>query len=245
MLDKHACSASCPCQQGRDLALAERVVNRVEDQALAAKVAHREIVKALELGRETFTPQGLKFHHWHGSLSITDMTNAGKRGKKVRELRLIPDTHDDDLAIRIIQQGVNSTLHMNYDQAKAHLEQIQAKYPGAGGRGIFKLDEQTYRGVDVEPMGTKLELTNKFPDGAWLRISASPQDFHVTDSAVISAPGKPAHGFHQDTSYWPVKKQDGAVFYTWLKENLSKAAHMTIQDLRKVWDEIGVRWNSH
>jgi hypothetical protein len=236
MIDKHACSASCPCQKGRDLAIAEKVATR-----------YRE---ALELGKETFSPHGLKYHHWHGSLSITEMANAGKRGKKVRELRVIPDTHDDDIAIRIIQHAVKTTLSMTYDQAKAYLEKVMQEHAGANGRPIYNLTETSYRGVDVEPMGTKIELHNKFPDGSWLRITASPQDFHVTDSQVMSALDaegrpKPAHGMHQDTSYWPAKKQDGTVFYTWLKSNMSVAGHMTGMDLRKVWEQLGVRWNSH
>ena len=35
-----------------------------------------------------FTPQNLKIHRYRESVEITDMTNAGKRGKKVQQLHI-------------------------------------------------------------------------------------------------------------------------------------------------------------
>ncbi len=238
MIDKHACSAQCPCQQGRDKAIAERVTTRVLDQQIAARVAGAYVL-ALDVGQGTFTKY-LKLHHFHGSLRITDMQNAGKRGKKVRELVLVPHGNDD-FSDKVIKQAVSSILHMNYDQAKSHLEDILKR---EGHENLFRLDEVTMRGIDVEPMGTTINLEKKFPDGTILSIKSSPHDFHVTNSVVMGAPaGKPS--FRQDTSYWPVKKQDGIIFYGWLQDNLSKAAHMTLLELTKVWQELGIHYNSH
>lgn len=196
---------------------------------------------ALDIGRGTFT-EHLKLHRFHGSLRITDMENAGKRGKKVRELTVIAKTNDDALEDKILKQAASSILHMKYDQAKSHLESILERDDHGS---LFELHEVVYRGVDVEPMGTTLQLEKKFPDGSIVKIESSPHDFMVKSSTPINAPNKPAHGMYQDTSYWPAKKQDGIIFYGWLKDNLAAAGNMTIQDLFKVWADLGVRYNSH
>ena len=94
-------------------------------------------------------------------------------------------------------------------------------------------------------MGTTVTIKNKFPDGGWLSIEASPHNFHVIDSAFINAPGKAAHGFHQDTTYWPVKKVDGVTFYGWVKDNLSKLHGMDMKGLLDVWNQLGVQFKSH
>lgn len=220
--------------------ITERIVGKFLDRKLAERVTER-YVQALEIGQGVFTDH-LKLHHFHGSLRITDLTNAGKRGKKVKELTVIPKTHHDELSDKIIKQAVSSILHMNYEQAKGHLESILQR---EGHGNLFDLHERELRGIDVEPRGTTIKLEKKFPDGAIVSIESSPHDFRVTNSAVISAPGKPAHGFRQDTSYWPKGKKDGIVFYGWIKDNLSKAANMTIQDLTKVWHELGIQYDSH
>ena len=247
MIAKHACSSSCPCQHGRELALADqqvaiaaRVAARTFDQQIAQRVAVRHLL-SLDVGQGVFTDH-LKLHHFHGSLRITDMENAGKRGKKVKELTLIPKTLHDEMSDKIIKQAVQSILHMNYGQAKSHLEDVLTR---EGHGDLFALHERDLRGIDVEPKGTTIKLEKKFPDGTIVRIESSPHDFMVVNSQVISAPGKAAHGYRQDTLYSPRGKQDGIIFYSWLRENLSKAANMTIQELSKIWDALGVRYSYH
>jgi hypothetical protein len=206
---------------------------------LARRVAAKFLAASLDVGQHAFT-EHLKIHRFHGSVRITDMTNAGKRGKKVRELTVMPHTLNDEMADRILKQAVTSILHMNYDQAKSHLEKIKADHPE-----LMETHERELRGIDVEPPGTTIKLEKKFPDGTIVRIQASPHDFHVTNSTVIEAPGKAAHGYRQDTLYSPVSKKDGILFYGWLKDNISKAANMTMQELTHEWDQLGLRYDYH
>lgn len=206
---------------------------------LAQRVASRHILALLDIGRGMFT-EHLKIHRFSDSVRITDMTNAGKRGKKVRELAVIAGYHNDALKDKILKQAVASIVHMEYDQAKSHLEKIGEKHPG-----LFRLAETAMRGIDVEPMGTTFNLEKKFPDGEVVQIKSSPHEFLVKDSKPISAEGKPAHGFMQDTLYYNRGKESGIVFYAWLKENLSLGGNMNILELMKVWDSLGVKWDSH
>jgi hypothetical protein len=171
------------------------------------------------------------------------MENAGKRGKKVRQLVVLQGTHNDAEGEPVLRQAIDITLAAKgYDDAKLNLE---AFLKHEGNEKLYKLEERTYRGVDVEPMGTTIRLTNKSPAGGQIQIEASPNTFLVKNSTPLHAPNKPAHGFMQDTLYYPLKKQDGALFYTWLKDNIGKAAKMTMDDLRKTWNDLGVRYDSH
>jgi hypothetical protein len=206
----------------------------------AERVASRFTLWAnLDAGRGVFTEQ-LKIHRYSESVVVTDMVNAGKRGKKVRELTVLPGYLKADLLDRVLKQAVTSILHMSYDAAKAKLEKISEDHPG-----LFTLSENTLRGIDVEPPGTTFNLEKKFPNGEIVRITSSPHEFRVTNSTLIDAANKPAHGFRQDTNYWSRGKESGIVFYTWLKENLSRASNMTLRDLTKTWDSLGIKWDSH
>jgi hypothetical protein len=168
------------------------------------------------------------------------MTNAGKRGKKVQELTLVPNTHDDALSEKIIKHAVSIIIPLSYDSAKSYLQGVQSSEKTSN---LFGLSERLLRGVDVEPMGTKIELEKKFPDGTIVSVTASHHEFHVKHSQLIS--GKDFASFRQDTLYWSVGKLDGAIFYAWLKDNLSKAANMTMAELERVWQTLGVSYDSH
>jgi hypothetical protein len=187
-----------------------------------------------------FTESGLKIHRYNGSVRITDLTNAGRRGKKVMELTVLESNLTPGLDDRVLKQAVSSVMHMDYSGAKARLEAIADKHPG-----LFTLHEQALRAIDVEPMGTPVELEKKFPDGSILRLKSSPNDFQVRSSKPINAPNKPAHGLMQDTSYWPRSKKDGQLFYAWIKQNMSKAGNMNILEIIQVWDSLGVTYESH
>ena len=189
-----------------------------------------------------FGSGGLRIHHYRGSIRVTDMTNAGRRGKKVREMSLVARGHDDAASEEKFIRLIDEILHMDYDAAKEHIL----------GSSIISLDihERLLRGVDVEQPATKINLEKKHDDGTIVTISASPHDFHVRSSALIYAPGKVAHGHRQDTSYWPSgsearKKTSAGVFYEWLKRNLHEASNMTILELTRVWDSLGVGYSSH
>lgn len=222
--------------KGRD---ALRRAEETGEDAWHDASSHRlAVANPLEVGRGTFT-QHLKLHHYHGSLRITDLQNAGKRGKKVKELSVMPRTLNDAEADAILGRVADTIVQqdMTYAQAVAYLE--------SQGKEEYRLEEHSLRGIDVEPAGVTINLEKKFDDGSIVRIESSPNDFHVVSSVPIHAPDKKAHGWRQDTIYSPKAKADGIAFYAWLKENLSKAAEMPIEKLRKTWDSLGVRYDYH
>lgn len=206
---------------------------------LASRVAARFCLSNLEVGRGIFTQENLKIHRFRDHIRITDMTFAGKRGKVVKSLAIVQENLREDNTERVLQQAISSIQGMDYSQAKTKLETISEKYPG-----LFRLSESSQRGVDVEPMGTPVELERKFPNGTILRIKSTPHEFHVTNSVPLGgSSGKP--GFRQDTSYWGRSKKDGVVFFAWAKDNLSKLSKMTILELMELWHSLGVSFDQH
>jgi hypothetical protein len=194
----------------------------------------------LEVGRSVFTEHRLKILHQTGLLTITDLTNAGKRGKKVRELLVSArGLTMDDLFAQIAQRVAQSASEMTYDEVKAYLARVRQEYGP-----LFEVSEKERRGVDVEPMATTISLSKQFPDGTILRIKASPFKFYVNSSVVIG--GRDGKGGHrQDTLYSARRKSDGERFYAWLNENLPRAADMTLDELVEVWRQLGVEYDYH
>ena len=208
---------------------------------IVARVAARFRLSYLEEGRSVFTEENLKIHRYRDHLRITDMTFAGKRGKTVKTLVVEPEySVKPDLADRVLKQAVTSIVGKNYAQAKAKLDELLDKYPQ-----LLKLSESTARGVDVEPMGTPIELERKFDDGSSLEIKATPHSFLVNHSAMMRNLHADKPGFKQDTLYSERSKKDGIVFYAWAKDNISKLAKMTIMELRETWDKLGVGYDYH
>lgn len=209
------------------------------DHAYDRRQASPNTRVALDIGRGIFT-EYLKLHRYNGSLVVTDMENVGKRGKKVRELTVIPKTMNSQLEDKILKQAAQSIMDMRYDQAKAHLESILDRESHGE---LFELHEVVKRAIDVEPAGTKINLDKKFPDGSTIELTASPHDFMVKSRVPMGGGDKPS--FHQDTLYSPAKKQDAILFFAWVKTNLSAVGNMTIMELRDVWDKLGVRYTYH
>ena len=208
--------------------IAQRVLRRVQDRVLTA-----------ELGKgQTFFSGTLKIHRYHDSLRITDLENAGKRGKTCPEITVTfgfsLDSAAEDALATLTQQVVKCT---SFDCVRRTVEQFKVNSDKSSQIAVY---DEKLRSIDVEPMGTRI----KYKTRTGLEIEASPNDFNVVEHAPMGMhDGKP--NFYQDTAHWPCKKQDGRAFYTWVKENFNKLNSMTMRDLKEVWRGLGVCWNSH
>lgn len=198
--------------------------------------------RVLDVGRSAFTAQHLKLHRYAGSLQITDLTNAGKRGKKARRLTVIPKGHaDDERKDRLLKNLAEMVMHATYDDARAMLQDVERM------RGTFTLHEEQMRGVDVEPAATKVHFSHELPSGGSVKLTASPHDFTVTNRVPHEGRGG---RFFMDTRYYPAgtnaQQRSGArAFYEWVSAHPAEAGSMGVDDFRRVWDRLGVRWDSH
>ena len=159
----------------------------------------------LEIGRTVFTPQGLKIHRYMESLELHDLTNAGKRGKKVRRAHVTVKTMPGGAPQRkeLLNELSVLFLDRSYDDALAAVRNHPL---------IYQVDTDEKRGIDVEPAATTIHLVQAVrPDGSWLEITSSPYDFRVM-SAVMHHRTEKTPGIRHDTNYHSGGKKGAQTF---------------------------------
>lgn len=200
------------------------------------RIVSRFIIAELGIGR-TFYTGSLKLHRFRESLQITDLSNAGLRGKTVPEMHIGVGYKGREEADAILAEVAEIAVHQdNYAQVKAAIADWLEQNPDE-----IQITETALRGVDVEPAGTRISLKTN----TGLRIEAEPSDFRILHSQPMVHPktGEPIG--NQDTNYYSTRKQDATVFYRWLKLNLSRANRMTMDEFRNLWDSLHIGYDSH
>jgi hypothetical protein len=185
-----------------------------------------------------------RIHRYRDHFKVTDLTNAGKRGKRVRVMNLSPsDSYSGKPEDWMESMGRALPEFPSYDGIKRFIKDVLVDSPGE-----ITLNEFEERGVDVNPGGTvKIEMVTS--EG--VEITALPDDFTVRSSFMIhgKSPSAPANDtgreMWQDTLYHPAGKKDAQVFYNWLSANEAEAKRMGIKELRKLWGDLGVRYDFH
>jgi hypothetical protein len=194
----------------------------------------------LAVGRSVFTPSGLKIHHWAGSVEVTEMANAGKRGKKVQSFTFSTANYgqsDTPEAEKLYGIAIAEIATLGYQAALRH---IRAHTPD-----IFRVSEGSpQRGIDVQPPSTEIRWDRKFPNGTELRVTASPYDFRIINSPLIGGAKRAGmEGARQDTLYYARGKTSAGKFYAWLRGNLSKAERMGWGELQDVLRTLGAEYD--
>jgi len=206
----------------------------------AQRVAARYLIaKGLDLGR-TWENNKVRIHRYSNSFHVWDLTNAGKRGKKVRFMTILPKGYRADEAEWLEQQARYLVLNAarGYDGIKRYFETLPKEKAAT-------INERQERGIDVLPAGTR-KINLKWADGTTnLRLEADPHTFMVVSSALIGANEKGHGGFRQDTGYHSEKKTGAKRFYGWLVNNETKVKKMGISDLRDIWRELKIPYRYH
>ena len=211
--------------------------------ALRYRLAHRYLsARGLPLGK-TFQSELVRIWHGREVIKVTDLKNAGKRGKTCSELTL-----------QLTYNFKGDRLAWFDEVADAMLNHASRGYEGVSGYARFlqsespadvAIDVRSLKSINVEPYGEIFEFTIKQPNGGGIEVKSSPIEFRVTNRHWFEGPpGKP--GFFQDTSYWPRKKKDAMTFYAWMKENHQRARRfMNLDMFRKLWGDLGISYDSH
>ncbi len=189
----------------------------------------------IEIGR-TVNVGSVRIHRYSESFLAHDLTNAGKRGKKVKVLSIGLGTGSAQYAQRrewLEMMGKTLPNHETYESLKSYVNSLKQDDP------YIYADEREERGIDVEPMGNKITLKTN----TGLVIESAPKEFRVLNREPLEHPktGKPI-GF-QDTNYYDKGTDSAAVFFTWLQTNLSKVNTLDMGGLRKVWDALDVKYD--
>lgn len=215
---------------------------------LASRVASRYVLAENVPMGKTWERGDLRIHRFRDHFRITDLTNAGKRNKKVRQMTVAPTyafkgDHDDWLE----RMSKNMLDYPSYDGILSFLNDILHDYPGE-----IRINETQLRGVDVNPGGfEKIEFD--VVDRDWsLSVKAELDDFLVVQRDRLRRPTRPdepandsGQPMFQDTIYSPKNKAGAKVFYNWLQGNREAAKGMSLQDFKALWRELKIPYDGH
>jgi len=229
-------------KKGQPKTLTLLKVRKLPKKASARRVVARFLqARGVALGK-TWENGKVRIHRYANYFKVWDLTNAGKRGKKVRVMDIGPNmgpSKDKDWLER--QSRFILLNARTYDTIKAFYSDLMADFPHD-----ISIDEHQERGVDVIPGGTrKIEVQWKHGE-VILDLDATPLEFHLRHSAPLSHHTTGESIGCQDTLYWPRNRTAAKRFYAWLSgEGEGKIKRMGIMDLRKLWREIKVDFEWH
>lgn len=184
---------------------------------------------------ETVEFTTVRIHRFANCFEVTDLANAGKRGKKVRQMSLAPShIYRRNTPEAWLEQMAKVLLdYPSYDAIVALISDLLVDFPGE-----IRMTERLTRGVDVLPAGTvKLSLTTD----TGLEITATPAEFRVLHRAYF---GKEQE-LCQETFYRDANKRAAKAFYGWLKTHLSTVNGMGIGELRAALSAEGIAYDYH
>jgi len=226
------------------MSTASRITRIYKTKQMGLRVARQFLARGLDRGRSFQNPK-VRIHRYADGIMVTDLTNAGKRGKKVDEMYVTTTyNYKGDKQEWLGRQTAAYLDYINssnpYAKIKALVKDLMYDFPDD-----IKLSESQHRGVDIEPYGEIFEFNFPMDDKkSAVKVKSSPTDFHVTDHHWMTRPD--GGGFYQDTGYWPRKKKDAVVFYGWMKDNASKLkSFKSMQDYRDLWKKLGVDYDFH
>jgi len=169
---------------------------------------------------QTIENDMLRIHLYNGSLQVTDLTNAGKRGKTVDYFSFNFFDRDDKEAF-VLSNNISKIK--DYTSALKAVKKFidDAEKQNLDGYRGYKLYEYTLKGVEVTPADFKpIKVVGKN-----VVVNAEYNSFSVKDKSDIN----------EDTCIPAIEggKKDIKVFYRWVVDNESKIKNMTFHDIVK------------
>jgi hypothetical protein len=176
---------------------------------------------------DTFENDKWRVHRYAGSLVMTDLTNAGKRGKKVDEIAFY------NLDMRTAPSFDLVGEMIGLVKSNASLDKVKKAAEDFKDRG-YSLEVRVQRGVDVMPGGFKPIRINT--DN--LYIEAGYDSFTVRDK----------RDQYNDPTCIPASKggkKSIPAFYRWVKDNERKIQSMTYSDVTKAMRDMDLAYHSY
>ena len=175
----------------------------------------------------------LRFYRFTDSLRVWDLTNAGKRGKKVQSFALLGlEVRGPDQKIMVDKLVVDLLKSKNFAGALSTAEKAIKELFEFGIR--LELYSSEFKGVDIKPAGFR-PIKIKTDE---LEIEAGFDDFVVRDLAdknnlpacIPSARGG---------------KRDVLLFYRWVSDNKTRLKSMTFREVVKALSDAGIKYHQY
>lgn len=188
----------------------------------------------------------VRIHRYSDMLEVTDITNAGKRGKKADQFTVeltYAYKGDQKAWFERTSDSFVDLAPRGLPAMRAYIKDLMHDFPGE-----ISLSERQLKAITVEPYGEKFDFRIPREGGGYIEVRSSPIDFVVIDHQPLRDPvsGAPTKYF-QDTGFHPNRRDDAAAFYVWVKDNHEKAKRtMDRMDLfRELWQHLAVSYRSH
>jgi len=227
-------------KKGQTKTLTLLKVRKMTKEASAHQVVDiflRKAASGIPLGK-TWENGKVRVHRFSNSFKVWDLTNAGKRGKKVRVMHLLTTTYSMVEEADLLEHNskyVVLNASGGYDSIKRYFEDVDG----------FRIEESAERGIDVRPGDIrKIEKRWKVGENE-LDMTATNLEFQVTSSIPLKSKATGKVHARQDTSYWSSDKKSAAIFYAWLMENETSVTKMDIHALRDLWSKLRVKYDYH
>jgi hypothetical protein len=180
---------------------------------------HTRTVQPLQIG-ETREVGSVRLHRFRSALTVTDLTMAGKRGRKVCELHVMSCSGRDDCALDALGDVLltRSTIHAMIVDVEMFAEQNPR---------TIGVDDQVLRGVDVPPAGYR-ELRVM---GEHILVTVDHTGFLVRD--LDDKANEPCL---METG----PKRNHKAFRAWAEKNLASLETMTFRELKTTLLHLGI-----
>jgi hypothetical protein len=204
----------------------------VRVEGVEEDVAVDELQEAIPIGK-TLEVGNLRIHRFRSSIRVTDITNAGKRGKKVDEFTLYDlDYVKDKKALKAIDDFA-SYIHKakSYKQARQMAKEVANEYSSVPMAPKF--GETQHRGVDVAPANfEKIHITT--PN---IEVDVNHDDFLIKDLRdPMNEPRTMASPSAKKTSVQKMR--------IFVGKNRESIKRMSYGDLLKAMGREGIRFHS-
>ncbi len=214
---------------------------RVPQPTPGAREARREVGGVGVPIGQTVERNGLRMHRYSSALRVTDLANAGKRGKQVDEFALYNlDYSFSDQQAGILERALGAIAKARtYAQALQIAKEASAeveKLPG--GSGGARVEQNKYRGIDVEaPEGQR---------GAKIKIETP--EFSLEASATDFSVNQKAKGLEDTSNHIPpshgAKKTAIAQFYAWVAANEAQIRRMKYHELTAAMADADLNYHT-
>lgn len=189
---------------------------------------HRKL--ALDIGH-TWDNENWRIHRFADSIKVTDLTNAGKRGKKVQILSVVAKRYRGEGMAGMESLAMEFVMHAKRGASYARMKQVADE---AAEAGIADLYEESERGVDVAP-GNFGPISIH---GKHVYVEVGWKDFTVRDKVDQ----------HNLPTCIPAIKgglKAIPVFYRWVDENRAAIENMTFREITKAMGQLGISYHEY
>jgi len=201
-----------------------------------AGYSYNRTARGLPVGK-TLENESWRVHRFANALRITDLTNAGKRGKRCIQYSVIDNVprHDSLVMVDVVEAvTLAAKREVSAQQMelviRGHIvsDDMFSKAP------TLQFEEDTLRGVDVMPGGfVELNL-----DLQYVRVEAGYDRFTIRDKV--------------DQNNLPTcipaisgGKKSIPVFYRWVEDNLRSIKTMKYHEVLSEMGKLGIKYHSY